>query len=93
MARTLFPDILSAYKIDIKNEIKKLHRLFFAKQIDVSETIYEYNTSTLCEMCEESFLLYKHRGTILSQKNLIRHLDSIGFIVSLTVLKVESRSI
>lgn len=66
MARTLFPDILSAYKLDIKTEIKKLHQLFFAKQIDISETIYEYNTSTLYKMCEESFLLYKHRGTILS---------------------------
>ena len=68
MTRTLFPDILSAYKLDIKTEIKKLHRLFFVKQIEISKTLYSINYSTLYKMCEESFLLYKHRGTILSLK-------------------------
>ena len=68
MARTLFPDILSAYKLDIKNEIKKLHQLLFIDTIKISETLYEYNTSTLYKQCGESFLLYKHRGTILSLK-------------------------
>ena len=66
--RTLFPDILSAYKIDIKNEIKKLHRLLFVDTIKISETLYKYYTSTLYKQCEESFLLYKHRETILSLK-------------------------
>lgn len=42
MARTLFPDILSAFKLDIKTEIKKLHRLFFVDTIKISETIYKY---------------------------------------------------
>ena len=68
MMRTLFPDILSAYKIDIKNEIKKLHRLLFVDTIKISETLYKYYTSTLYKQCEESFLLYKHRETILSLK-------------------------
>ena len=40
MARTLFPDILSAYKLDIKNEINKLHQLFFIDTFKISETIY-----------------------------------------------------
>lgn len=35
MARTLFPDILSVYKLDVKTEIKKLHQLFFVKQIEI----------------------------------------------------------
>lgn len=39
MARTLFPDILSAYKLDIKNEIKKLNQLLFIDTIKISETL------------------------------------------------------
>lgn len=68
MARTLFPDIISAYKLDIKNEIKKLHQLFFVEKIEISKNIYGSNYSTLYKQCGESFLLYKHRGTILSLK-------------------------
>lgn len=56
MTRTLFPDILSAYKLDIKTEIKKLHRLFFVNQIGISETLHDYDYSTLYNQCEESFL-------------------------------------
>lgn len=67
MARTLFPDILAAYTVDIKNEIRKIYRIFFVEEYDVG-TYYSPYSSSIYKFCEESFLFYRHRGIILSLK-------------------------
>lgn len=66
MARTFFHDILSAYTVDIKNEIKKLYDLFFLRQFRLKRTRISIEPVTLWKMCSESFLTYEHRKTIIS---------------------------
>ena len=66
MTRTLFPDILSAYTVDIKNEIKKLHQVFFVNQFEILINRFTSRNYTLYLSCAESFITYKHRRTILT---------------------------
>lgn len=67
MAHMLFPDILASIKVDIRDEIKKIHKFFFSDTIQIKEPfgIHVINYS-IYSLCEQSFISYKHRQTILS---------------------------